>query len=49
MQDRFTVSASVINIEDEDPPYMSREFNYDAFSHNPFGRMFRIGLKYSLE
>jgi len=48
-QDRLTVSASVINIEDEDPSYMSREFNYDAFSHNPFGRMFKIGLTYSMQ
>ena len=27
---------------------MSREFNYDAFTHNPFRRMYRVGLKSSL-
>ena len=48
MGDKLTLTGSVINIEDEDPPYMSREFNYDAFTHNPFGRMYKIGLTYSL-
>jgi outer membrane receptor protein involved in Fe transport len=49
MNDQLTVAASVINMGDEDPPYMSREFNYDAFTHNPFGRMYKIGLTYSLQ
>ena len=48
MDGQLMLNGSVINVEDEDPPYMSREFNYDAFTHNPFGRMFRLGLTYSL-
>ena len=48
LDDQLTLTGSVINIEDEDPPYMSREFNYDVFTHNPFGRMFRLGVTYSL-
>ncbi len=48
MDGQLTLNGSVINVEDEDPPYMSREFNYDAFTHNPFGRMYRLGLTYSL-
>ena len=40
--------ASVINIKDEDPPFMSREMNYDAFTHNPFGRMLKLGLVYRM-
>ena len=36
--------ASVINARDEDPPFMSREMNYDALSHNPFGRMLKLHL-----
>ena len=48
MEGRLSVTGSIINIEDEDPSYMSREFNYDAFSHNPFGRMYKIGVTYSL-
>ena len=46
--DRLTLAASAINIEDDDPPYMSREMNYDAFTHNPFGRMYRVGLTYRM-
>jgi len=49
MDGQLTATLSVINIEDEDPAYMSREFNYDAFTHNPFGRMWKIGLTYSLQ
>lgn len=48
MEGRLTATGSIINIEDDDPGYVSREFNYDAFSHNPFGRMFKVGLSYSL-
>ena len=48
MDGQLMLNGSVINMEDEDPPYMSREFNYDAFTHNPFGRMYRLGLTYSL-
>ena len=44
----LTLTGSVINIEDDDPPHMSREFNYDAFSHNPFGRILRFGVTYNL-
>ena len=48
LDDQLTLVASAINIEDDDPPYMSREFNYDAFTHNPFGRMYKVGLTYRL-
>ena len=49
MDDRLTLIASAINIEDDDPPYMSREMNYDAFTHNPFGRMYKLGVTYRLQ
>ncbi len=48
MNDQLRAMFSIINIEDDDPPFMSREMNYDAFSHNPFGRMFRVGLSYTM-
>ena len=48
MDDQLRAIFSIINIEDEDPPFMAREMNYDAFTHNPFGRMFRMGLTYSM-
>ena len=48
MNDQLRAMFSIINIEDDDPPFMSREMNYDAFTHNPFGRMFRVGLSYTM-
>ncbi len=40
------VSLAVINATDEDPPPASTDLNYDPFTHNPFGRMIKLGLKY---
>ena len=46
MGGQLRATASLINMENEDPPFMSREMNYDAFTHNPFGRMVKVGLSY---
>ena len=35
--------GSLLNVTDEDPPFTGREFNYDAFTHNPFGRILKFG------
>ena len=40
------LSISVLNATDEDPPQASTDLNYDAFTHNPFGRMIKLGLRY---
>ena len=48
MNDQLRAFLSVINLQDEDPPFMSREMNYDAFTHNPFGRMLKFGVSYSM-
>ena len=40
------VSLSAINLTDEDPPLASTDLNYDPFTHNAFGRMIKLGLKY---
>lgn len=47
MEGKLQAIASVINIEDENPPFMSREMNYDAFTHNPFGRIVKVGATLS--
>ena len=41
------LSLAVINVTDEDPPHASTDLNYDPFTHNPFGRMFKVGLRYT--
>ena len=48
LQDRLDVWASVINLLDEDPPFVPREMNYDTFTHNPYGRTFKVGIRYRM-
>ena len=42
------ITFSVINAMDEDPPLAPTENGYDAYTHNPQGRIFKLGLTYSL-
>ena len=42
------ISASIVNLTDEDPPQTATDLNYDPYTHNPFGRMFKLGVRYSL-
>jgi len=48
LQERLVLWASVVNLTDGDPPFTGREMNYDALTHNPFGRIVKIGLTYRL-
>jgi outer membrane receptor protein involved in Fe transport len=48
MDDALTLSASVVNIADEDPPRTATDLNYDPVTHNAFGRMVKVGFKYHL-
>ncbi len=41
---RTTVSFSVFNLTDEEPPFATRETSYDPFVHNPLGRLIKFGL-----
>ena len=47
--DNLTISLSVFNMFDEDPPQVANDLNYDAYNHNPFGRMIKLGVVYTLE
>ena len=49
MFDNFTISLSVFNFTDEDPPQVANDLNYDPYNHSPFGRMIKLGVVYSLE
>ena len=46
--ERLNLWASVLNLADEDPPFTGIEMNYDAFTHNPFGRIVKVGVTYSM-
>ena len=45
--DKIGVWLSVLNLTDEDPPFVTREMNYDAFTHNPFGITVKLGVNVS--
>ena len=49
MVENLTISLSIFNVLDEDPPRVANDVNYDPYNHSPFGRMIKLGLVYSLE
>jgi len=38
------LGLSVVNVFDEDPPFAAFDLNYDPYTHNPFGRTFKISV-----
>ncbi|MCR9080743.1 MAG: TonB-dependent receptor [Hyphomonadaceae bacterium] len=38
------LGLSVVNITDEDPPFAAFDLNYDPYTHNPFGRTWKISV-----
>jgi len=47
MDDAAKLTFSVVNLTDEDPPIARLDLNYDGYTHNAFGRMYKIGLLYT--
>ena len=39
-----TVSASVINVFDQDPPFARLDLSYDPFTANPLGRYYKLNV-----
>ncbi len=46
--DDLVLTASIVNVSDEDPPAARGDLNYDPFTHNAFGRMIKVGFTYSV-
>ena len=46
-EDRLNLWATLLNLTDKDPPYSGEDLNYDAFTHNPLGRIFKLGFTYT--
>jgi iron complex outermembrane receptor protein len=40
------LSFSILNVADEDPPLAGTDLNYDPFTHDGRGRMFKVGISY---
>ncbi|MEL6726399.1 MAG: TonB-dependent receptor [Pseudomonadota bacterium] len=38
------LGLSVVNAFDEDPPFAAFDLNYDPYTHNPFGRTFKVSV-----
>ena len=47
--DQFSSTFSIYNIENKNPPLVNWEMNYDPTTHNPLGRIFKLGFTYRLE
>ena len=45
--DKLNLWAMLLNFTDEDPPYAGEDLNYDAFTHNPLGRILKLGFTYA--
>lgn len=44
--DDTRVFASVYNVTDEEPPFARLDLSYDPYTHNPYGRMFKVGIQH---
>ena len=45
LPDDLTVTASVLNALDTEPPRARIELSYDPFIGNPLGRTFKVGVR----
>lgn len=48
MEEQLSLTASIINATDEEPPVAFGDLMYDGYTHNALGRMFKVGFKYTL-
>ncbi|MDP3592030.1 MAG: TonB-dependent receptor, partial [Phenylobacterium sp.] len=39
-----TLTAAVINVFDQDPPFARLDLSYDPFTANPLGRYYKLGI-----
>jgi len=49
MDQNLRLFASVVNLTDEDPSFARLDLQYDPYTHNPFGRMIKVGFQYRFE
>lgn len=48
MDDAVDLNLTVFNLFDTEPPRTQQDMNYDPWQHNPFGRMIKVGVSYTL-
>jgi iron complex outermembrane receptor protein len=45
---QLTLSAAIVNLTDEDPPFSRNELSYDPTTGSPLGRAVEIGIRKKL-
>jgi iron complex outermembrane receptor protein len=47
--ERTTLSLNMTNVGDEDPPFADQDLNFEARTHDPFGRQYQVVLRHSFD
>jgi hypothetical protein len=47
LSDDILLTLSAVNAADEVPPIAFGDLMYDAYNHNPLGRIIKAGFKYA--
>jgi len=47
--ERTTLSLNLTNIADKDPPFADQDLNFEARTHDPFGRQYQLVLRHSFD
>lgn len=47
--ERTTVSANITNVGDKDPPFADQDLNFEARTHDPFGRQYQLVFRHSFD
>ncbi|MDB5695185.1 MAG: TonB-dependent receptor [Sphingomonas bacterium] len=44
VMEQLTLTGTITNLFDQDPPFAREDYNYEPFIGNPLGRTFKVGL-----
>jgi iron complex outermembrane receptor protein len=47
--DRTSLGLNVTNIGDKDPPFADQDLNFEARTHDPFGRQYQLIFRHNFE
>jgi outer membrane receptor protein involved in Fe transport len=47
--EKTTLGVNVTNIADEDPPFADQDLNFEARTHDPFGRQFQVVFRHRFD
>ncbi len=47
--DKTSLALNVTNIADEDPPFADQDLNFEARTHDPFGRQYQVVFRHSFD